>query len=125
MALEETLAKPIESVLFHLGRGIAQAQMELDRNSIATQILINNNPELRDMGLEATWYQIPEVLLELKLSVHIVEEVKNSIKRKRIFIAPLNATYKNTLNYEVKGSSSIKLKIVPVPPPAGVELSNV
>ncbi len=112
--LEEKLSRPIEEVLFHLGRGIALAQMELDRQSIYIQTLINQNPELKDMGLEATWYQIPEAVIDLKISIHIVEEVKNSIKKRRLFLSPMNASYKNSFNYEV--SSSINIRVVPVPP---------
>ncbi|WP_457627755.1 hypothetical protein [Persephonella sp.] len=115
--IEEVLATPIEKVLFNLGKGISAVQMELDRNSLATQIMIENTPELKGKGLEATWYQIPEVDFELKISMHIVEKKKGNIREKSIFISPMNASYKNSLNYEVAGSSVLRLRIVPVPPP--------
>jgi len=115
--LEEKLAKPLEEVMFHLGRGIALTQMELDKNSMAIQVMIDNNPDLKKLGLESTWYQIPEVDIDLKIAVHIVEEKEESIKRKRIFVSPINATYKNEFNYDVSASTSIKMKIVPIPPP--------
>ncbi|WP_457638566.1 hypothetical protein [Persephonella sp.] len=113
----EVLAESLESVLFQLGRGIAQVQMELDRNSLATQIMIDSSPELRKTGIEATWYQIPEVDFELKVSVHVVEKTEGNIKKKKLYISPFNASYKNSFNYEATGSSTLKMKIVPVPPP--------
>jgi len=121
--VEEVLIEPIEKVLFHLGRGIAHAQMELDRNSLSTQIMIDNNEELKSAGIEATWYQIPEVEIDLRMSIHIIGEVEQSgkIRRKRINISPINASYKNEFNYDVSGSTTLKLKILPVPPPIHIK----
>jgi len=119
--MEDVLIEPLEDILFHVGRGIAQSQLELDKNSLATQILIDNNKDLSEAGIKATWYHFPEVNAELKmnLSLHGVVEKKGekvqSVKLK-IFSAPMNASYKNTFDYDVAGASTIKVKIVSVPP---------
>lgn len=120
--IEAILIEPLEDILLHVGRGIAQSQLELDRNSLATQILIDNNKDLRETGIKATWYHFPEVNIELKMNLflHGIVEKKDekiqSIKMK-IFSAPINATYKNTFDYDVAGSSTIRAKIVSIPPP--------
>lgn len=120
--IKEVLIEPLEEILLHVGRGIAQSQLELDKNSLATQILIDNNKDLSEIGIKATWYHFPEINVELKmnLSLHeIVERKEDKVQaiRLKIFSAPINATYKNTFDYDVTGASIIKAKIVSVPPP--------
>lgn len=120
--IEEVLIEPLEDVLLHVGRGIAQSQLELDKNSLATQVLIDNNKDLSESGIKATWYHFPEVIAELKmtLSLHgIVEKKEEKVQsvKLKIFSAPINASYKNTFDYDVAGASMIKAKIVSVPPP--------
>ncbi|HEC98765.1 MAG TPA: hypothetical protein ENN18_00040 [Proteobacteria bacterium] len=120
--IKDVLIEPLEDILLHVGRGIAQSQLELDKNSLATQILIDNNKDLREAGIKATWYHLPEVNAELKmsLSLHgIVEKKEEKVQavRLKIFSAPINATYKNAFDYDVTGASTIRAKIVSIPPP--------
>ena len=124
--IEDVLVEPLEDILLHVSRGIAQSQLELDKNSLATQILIDNNKDLSEYGIKATWYHFPEVNLELKmaLSLHgISETVNGSVKamKLKIFSAPINAAYKNTFDYDTTGTSTIKAKIVSIPPPIEVK----
>ena len=53
----------MDEFLFMVGRGVALAQMELDKNSMATQVLIDNDEILSQYGMQATWYQLPETTL--------------------------------------------------------------
>lgn len=124
--VEDVLVEPLEDILLHVSRGIAQSQLELDKNSLATQIMIDNNKDLSEYGIKATWYHFPEVDLELKmaLSLHGISETENgSVKamKLKIFSAPINAAYKNTFDYDVTGTSTIKAKIVSIPPPLEVK----
>lgn len=70
----ETFSAPIEGLIIALGKGISEAQAELDRNSIKSQEAIDTDPVLSQLGLQATWYQFPSVQLELKLALTMVEE---------------------------------------------------
>lgn len=126
LEMEDVLADPIESVLYRVGRGIALSQAEMDQHSIATQIAIDNTAELKEWGLNATWYHFPEVTIEIStaLSMHAMvtkKDGKIQSRRFKLFSAPLNATYKNTFDYDLSGRSTIRTKIVSVPPPAGVK----
>ena len=118
--IEDVLIDPLEKILFHVGRGIVTAQMELDKNSLATQILIDNDKDLSKFGVQAPWYHFAETNLELKmaLSMHEIVEKKagKSINKYRIYGAPMNANYSNSFNYDVAGVSIIKAKIVSIPP---------
>ena len=119
--IDDVLISPLERVLARIGQGIADAQRTLDLNSIATQTEIDNDPGLRESGLEATWYHMPETEVELKLALNFRREDKikgnKFISRKfRMYGAPLNAAYQNAFKTDVSGSSQIKFKIVSIPP---------
>jgi hypothetical protein len=124
-SIHDVLIHPLEKILFHAGKGIATAQLELDKNSIATQIFIDNDNDLSQLGIQATWYHFPETALELKMSLSMHELAKKkegkSISKYRMYGAPMNANYKNSFNYDVAGASLIRAKIVSIPPPTEVE----
>ncbi len=121
-AIEEVLVSPLSTILGEMGRSIAKTQQALDRNSIETQIELSNDVVLKDYGLEATWYHIPEVDIELKMTLSMkYEEERDSKNRvrgyKRVLnAAPLNASYSSLNSYAAEGSSVLKAKIVSVPP---------
>jgi hypothetical protein len=124
--INDILINPIDDFLFMAGRGIALAQIEMDKNSLATQVLFDNDEHLSQYGLQATWYHFPETNLELRMELTVRwEEVKRegkpSIWRRVIYAAPMNATYKNLFNYEASGTSLVKTRIVSVPPPTVIE----
>jgi hypothetical protein len=131
----ELLSTPMEAAVVALGAGIARAQRELDRNSIEMQREINEDPELAELGLNATWYQMPRAELELTMTVTLEESPPTTTAtpatgtRSLAFLevnrlgatrlAPVNAFYKNQFDYDVQASSKLRLTFVPVPPPVG------
>jgi hypothetical protein len=138
----ELFSAPIEALIVSLGKGIAEAQTALDRNSIQTQEAIDADPVLASLGLQATWYQFPRVDLEIKLAITVVEErttpatsgpVFNDIRNIKNFLAvprrlvaqPVSAAYQNHFNYNSQAASTITLSIVPVPPPGAGDQSIV
>lgn len=120
-SIEEVLVSPLSTILSEMGKSIAQTQRALDRNSIDTQIELLTDDALQKFDLEATWYHIPEVDIELKMALSMkYEEERDSKNRirgyKRVLnAAPLNASYKSLNSYDVEGSSVLKAKIVSVP----------
>ncbi len=119
--VEEVLVSPLSTILSEMGKSIASTQKALDRNSIDTQIELSNDEALKEYDLEATWYHIPEVDIELKMALSMeYEEERDSKNRirgyKRVLkAAPLNASYKSLNSYDVEGSSVLKAKIVSIP----------
>ncbi|WP_242492660.1 hypothetical protein [Methanolobus psychrotolerans] len=120
--IEEVLVSPLSTILSEMGKSIAQTQRALDRNSIDTQIELSTDEVLNEYNLEATWYHIPEVDIELKMALSMkYEEERDSKNRVRGYrpvlnAAPLNASYNSLNSYAVEGSSVLKAKIVSVPP---------
>jgi len=122
--IEDVLIRPLGSVLRMVGSSIAEAQRALDENSIATQKMIDlaiKSGEI-DYDIQAPWYHLPDTVIELKMSLSMTDKKeidKNGKVRGYMPVmlaAPLNATYKNTYNYDVQGSSQLKAKIVSIPP---------
>jgi hypothetical protein len=125
----EVFSAPIQGVIAALGRGIAEAQTALDRGSVQAQDEIDADPQLASLGMQATWYQLPRVELELKLAMTMSEAPSTQTPRAaalsrglfkpvKLIAQPVSASYQNRFNYNVQAASTIKLSVVPVPPPA-------
>ena len=124
----ETFSAPIEHLIIALGAGIGQAQRELDRSSIQSQEAIDSDPVLSQHGLQATWYQLPRVDLQLKLSLSIAQDQPPVQPgpapggavvpyRARLVAQPVSAAFQTHFNYDAQAASQITLSIVPVPQP--------
>lgn len=120
----EVFSAPIEGVIAALGRGIAEAQRELDRTSLQAQREIDADPELSQIGAQATWFQLPKVELELKLALTISDRPptravspRAAIRPVKLLAQPVSAAFQNHFNYDVQGSSLVRVTVVPVPPP--------
>jgi hypothetical protein len=112
----EILIAPISRIIKEMGQSIGEAQKQLDQAAMQSQTELKQKfPELFELGYEVTWYQMPEVQVEMKVAVHL--EKKAASQPPRLYLAPFNAKYKNALSYSADGSSTLKLRIVPVPPP--------
>lgn len=126
----EQLAATLEDLIVAVGRGIGQAQTELDRSSIAMQKAIDTDPILSQHGLQATWYQMPRTELEIKVALAFqkVEGVQPPpslpgprlpelpLLPPKVWIQPVNARYQNQFNYDASATSTLRMTIVPVPP---------
>jgi hypothetical protein len=134
--ISELLSTPMEAAIVGLAVGIARAQTELDRHSIQLQREIDEDPELTELGLHATWYQMPRAELELTMTITLEEDTTPQAspslagptrasnflaanQLKAIRLTPVNAFYKNQFDYDVTASSKLNLTFVPVPPPVG------
>jgi hypothetical protein len=126
----EVFSAPIEGVILALGKGVSQAQAELDRNSVAAQQTIDADPVLSQYGIQATWYQMPRVDLQLRLALTVAEEQQTATQTVpsarlatlasgalRLIAQPVSAAFQNHFNYTADASSLITLSIVPVPSP--------
>ncbi len=124
----ETFSAPIESVIAALGRGVAEAQAALDRSSARAQEELDSDPELSRIGAQATWFQLPRVELELKVSMTVVQEAPAkqlavgpgrlvAASPMRLVAQPVSAKFQNHFDYRTEASSLVRLSIVPVPAP--------
>jgi hypothetical protein len=118
----EVLIAPLEQVIAQIGQEIAQAQGAIDVGSMTTQRNIEGNPSLKDLGIEAPWYHMAEVELDLKMTLTLKSEQtagggSEAHVLPHVWAAPFNASYQNNFNTDASGTSRIRIKIVSVPPP--------
>lgn len=129
VSFNESAFAPIEDMLTATGRGIAQAQKAMDMASIEIQKEIDATEALAGTGIQATWYAIPEVELNLKIALSIEGTTgaggaagTGSVGKAaggKIRITPINARFQNQFDFSQQVASELKVKIVPVPKPAG------
>ncbi len=132
----EVFSAGIEEFIGALGKGISEAQRDLDRNSILTQEAIDSDPVASRYGLQATWYQFPRVDLQLKLAVTVAQDQSSSapsptaatraapaglaatqLRPIRLVAQPVSASYATHFSYDAQAASTLSLSIVPVPAP--------
>jgi hypothetical protein len=109
---------------------------------------------LREIDYRPTFYAIPEVTSELTVALTITGQSSSSSStsvastapaaalagpvspaaellarvdatRPRLYIAPVDAGYQNRYGFDLRATSSIKFKIVPVPPPSQADQLRV
>jgi len=142
--LLDALSAPVGELIASVGRGVAEAQQEMDAQTLATIRSIygeSGNTELlstlRQIGYQPTWYHIPEVTAEINVAISIVGQATQQAQttgattstagkqklaaRPRLYAAPVDAGYSNRYGYDVKAASVVKFRIVPVPPSANTE----
>lgn len=107
----------LSTIISELGKGIAAAQLALDRSSIETQNKILESDELYNMGLQATWYVMPEVDFTLKMDYTVTEKksVSGKLLEANLGAAPSNATFNNMFKSSKHEESTLNLKFVPIP----------
>ena len=134
----EALSAPMGDLIASVGRSIAEAQRALDLQSIENFLLIYREggevlQELREIGYQPTWYQIPEANAELVIALTVTGEGSDALvatggvrsRRMRIYGAPMNGGYTGRYNYEISATSKINFRVVPIPPPAPAEEMRV
>ncbi len=131
--IRDTLVFPLPLLLSQTAQAVAEAQLALDETAMRVQqeldlltaeALAQAGEEpagLARFQVDATWYHIPEVDIELKmsLSMEVREQVTGSGKtvfRPKLLSIPHNARSKNLTNFDAEGTSSIKARIVSIPP---------
>lgn len=119
------LVAPVDDIIQQMAQSVANAQLALDQATLAAQKALQERAEyqeLRALGYQPSWYTIPEATFELKLAFYIEDatgeaggEAKGGLLR-RIFGTTHNANYQNTQSFQAEGASTLKVRIVPVPP---------
>jgi hypothetical protein len=113
----EVLIGTVETMVEKVALSVASAQKRLDAAALESQKkLAEEHPQLAQLGYQVTWYQMPEVEVELKMAVHYEKSETTGGSKSRIFVSPYNAKYKSNFSYTAEGASTLKFRIVPVPP---------
>lgn len=143
--ITRALSAPLGDLIAAVGRGVAEAQQALDMQTLETfkAMYSASNAayaELRQLGYQPTWYKIPEVSAEMYVTLsasgeerlrlggpaalpseRTVQDTAQARGRIQLYATPVDASYSNTYDYNLRASSQIKFRIVPVPPTSQAE----
>lgn len=129
--LLEALSCPVGDLIAAVGRGVAEAQRAMDHASLSalTEIYSRGDGllgELQRIGYRPTWYHIPEVETTLQIALTISGNRGNGAgegpagagipSRIKLYAAPVDASYSNRYNFQLQAGSTVKFKVVSVPP---------
>jgi hypothetical protein len=132
----DAFSVPVGELIASVGRGVAEAQREMDAASLAAlQDVYSRNDgfygELQRIGYRPTWYHIPEAEGELQVALTVSgEETRGagtgstpSLGRSKIklYAAPVDAGYASRFGFNLQATSKVRFKIVPVPPSSAAE----
>lgn len=140
----DALSAPLGDLIAEVGRSVAEAQMAMDAATIQNvrALVTASGPDdpnrlLQQIGYQPTWYQIPEVTAEITIALTLSGSGQSSGQsggqsggkpggsRMRMMAAPVDASYASRYNFELKAASSLKFRIVPVPPSPAAERMRV
>jgi hypothetical protein len=89
---------------------------------------------LLELGFTPTFYQFVDTVIELKMSISMSRSVETSQKSSRVSaaggaflfaaaatVSSVSASFASKYQYSAEGSSVMRTKLVPIPPPAILE----
>ena len=86
---------------------------------IISKVSVNpNRVSMMELGFAPNFYQFVDTVIDLKLAMRVNKGRDNKLK---ISAATVDANYASSYNYDMKFSTSVKTKIVPIPPPVVLE----
>ena len=138
---QELLNVPFGDMVLQLAMAIAESQSKLDQNAVETTKFLaeteitlpalaeggdDNTFSLIALGFYPPFYNFPETIIEVKMAITMAKstDFKLGVKAKvgwGPFSASVNASYSSKYSYKVEGSSLIRTRMAPVPPPSGLE----
>ncbi|MDR0788187.1 MAG: PASTA domain-containing protein [Gemmatimonadota bacterium] len=139
----DALSLPLGELIASVGRGVAEAQREMDIATISAYQEVYESTdgglmELQRIGYRPNWYHIPEaegdIQVALTVSGSTTQTTSSSsssttavrpLSRLKLYAAPVDAGYSSRFNYTVEASSRVKFRIVPVPPSSASDAVRV
>ena len=81
--ITRALSAPLGELIAAVGRGVAEAQWELDRHAVESFKTVHGSDDeasraLRELGWRPTWYRIPEVTAEIFVTLSASGEERSA-----------------------------------------------
>jgi len=123
---------PLPKLVQSLGQAIAEAQLQLDKHSIAIARQLQEPIEvfvggpkrsMLELGFTPTFYHFTEMTIKARVAFSSAESQEFSVGGSAgvgfgVFTASVNASYSNKYSFTAEGSSEISTRIVSLPAPA-------
>ena len=123
---------PLPKLVMSLGKAIAEAQLELDTNSIEIARRLQEPIELfpglpprsmLELGFTPTFYHFTETTIKARVAFSSTQSKEVGFGASigggfAVFTASVNASYSSKYSFTAEGSSEISTRLVSLPPPA-------
>lgn len=116
--------------------------LELKSNMVDSPVFIPSRVSMLELGFTPTFYQFVDTIIEVKISIRFTEETNAQSSSsassrggsvglrfgfgrgrlsRQVNTSQVNASYSQKFNYSAEGSSLLRTKLTPIPPPAILE----
>lgn len=149
--VNDVVAAPLGDVIASVGEGVAEAQHALDEGSLAAVLELYAEGDdakmqlLREIGYRPTFYTLPDTTGEVRVAMKLGQGAAGASSAKavsksaaptavmarlgarglnlsqKLYASPVDAGYSNQYGYTADVSAKLTFRIVPVPPPEGVD----
>jgi hypothetical protein len=123
----DAVSAPVGELIAMLGSSVADAQRTIDgcvleHFGAIYDVSVAAFEPLRAIGYQPTWYQISEAAAEISLAVSVKRSAAAAPGARRYEVqgAHVDAAYAARFGYSHRTASSLKVRILPVPPPAAL-----
>lgn len=149
--VNDVVAAPLGDVIASVGEGVAAAQHALDEGSLAAVLELYADGDdakmrlLREIGYRPTFYTLPDTTGEVRVALKLGQGAAGASAAKavskssvptavmarlgarglnlsqKLYASPVDAGYSNQYGYTADVSAKLTFRIVPIPPPDGVD----
>jgi hypothetical protein len=131
-ALLDALSVPLGDLISSVGRGVADAQHDLDVATIDSlrelyAASAGTDLDLQAIGYRPNWYHIPQADGEIQVALTVTGEggspagAIGPVRRIKVYAAPVDAGYSSRFNFTLEAASKLSFRIVPIPPSSAAE----
>jgi len=116
-------------------------EIEVKGNSENVEIFVPTKMSMMELGFAPTFYQFVDTIIEVKISIRYTQEGSTSVSRtinsksgnttfgfrrgfrakRNVTTSQVNINQSQKYSYSAEGSSLLRTKLVPIPPPAILE----
>jgi hypothetical protein len=119
---------------------------KLKSGKVDSSVYIPSRVSMLELGFAPTFYQFVDTIIEVKISIRFTEESESNVSvqtktqtsgvsakfnlgkgkvgvatQRQISTSQVNASYSQKFSYSAEGSSLLRTKLTPIPPPAILE----
>jgi len=106
----------------------SNGQIKKDEAGNPIMVRTPNKVSMMELGFVPNFYQFADTVIEMKLTMRIHKQSQNSAQNNDLStgdylttVAPMDAGYSSSYNFSAEMATTVKTKIVPIPPPVALE----
>jgi len=106
----------------------ADGQPQKDTDGNPVMVRTPNKVSMMELGFTPNFYQFADTMIEMKLTMRVHKKVQTGVSGDDLSggdylttVAPVDAGYSSSYNFSAEMATTVKTKIVPIPPPVALD----